>query len=203
MALGGSAAAQTRPDWSQLDPHGPEAEAAAREALSRKRVLPIRGRVLALKGVASATSGRVTSLADIAAGLSSRYPGLVASVSETGLRLNVRDEVLFDFDKAELRPGAEPVLGAIADAARRAGERPVRVEGHTDARGADAYNQRLSEQRAAAVERWLLANGVPDARLSAQGFGRSRPVAPNNMPDGRDNPEGRQKNRRVEIVIGG
>ena len=66
----------------------------------------------------------------------------------------------------------------------------------------DDYNQKLSERRAAAVRDWLVKPGdVAPARLSAKGFGPAKPVAPNAKPDGSDDPEGRQKNRRVEIRV--
>jgi outer membrane protein OmpA-like peptidoglycan-associated protein len=109
--------------------------------------------------------------------------------------------VLFDFDRSELRASAGPTLEAVADAARRSGVRPVQVEGYTDAKGADAYNLALSQKRADAVKAWLLAHGVAGDRLSAKGFGKARPVAPNTRPNGADDPDGRQKNRRVEVVI--
>ena len=202
-AVAGSAAGQGI-DWSQVqNPNAPQVQAAAREALSRAVVRELRGKVLNLNGLQSTTSGRVADLDDIASELAGTAPGLTARVSGTELRLNIPDQVLFDFDKSTLRPEAQSTLQAVAAAARRAGDLPVRVEGHTDAKGAEAYNQRLSEARALAVEAWLQGAGLPDARVSARGFGPRNPVAPNTTPDGRDNPEGRQKNRRVEIVIGG
>lgn len=201
-AVAGSAAGQGI-DWSQVqNPHARNVEAAAREALSRATVRELRGKVLNLNGLQSVTSGRVANLNDIASELERNAPGLTARVSGTELRLNIPDRVLFDFDKSSLRPEALPTLQAIAAAARRAGDLPIRVEGHTDAKGGEAYNQRLSEARAKAVEGWLQGAGLPDARVTAQGFGARNPVAPNATPEGRDDPEGRQKNRRVEIVIG-
>jgi outer membrane protein OmpA-like peptidoglycan-associated protein len=78
----------------------------------------------------------------------------------------------------------------------------VRIEGHTDAKGSDAYNQKLSERRAQSVRQWLVQKeGVDGSKMAPQGFGARKPVAPNNKPDGSDDPEGRQKNRRVEIVL--
>jgi outer membrane protein OmpA-like peptidoglycan-associated protein len=81
------------------------------------------------------------------------------------------------------------------------GRHPMQVDGHTDSIGSDAYNQSLSERRAASVKAWLVAHdGVP-AATPIRGFGKTRPVAPNSKPDGSDAPDGRQKNRRVEVVI--
>jgi OOP family OmpA-OmpF porin len=106
--------------------------------------------------------------------------------------------ILFDFDKATLRPEAAPVLAAVAEAL--AGQTStVEVNGHTDAVGDDAYNQDLSERRAQAVIAGLQSDGV-STPLRPQGFGETQPVAPNTL-DGKDNPTGRQLNRRVEIVI--
>ena len=76
------------------------------------------------------------------------------------------------------------------------------VEGHTDAKGDDAYNQRLSDRRADSVRQWLARQRLGSLKFSAKGFGETQPVAPNTKPDGADDPDGRQKNRRVEIVIG-
>lgn len=203
LAMAGAASAQSAAPRSQeTNPNSPELQALAREALSRAVVRELRGKVLSLNGLQSVTTGRVADLNDIASELSRSAPGLTARVSGTELRLNIPEQVLFDFDKSTLRTEALPTLQAVAAAARRAGDLPIRVEGHTDAKGAEAYNQRLSEARAAAVETWLQGAGLPDPRVSAQGFGPRNPVAPNATPDGRDNPEGRQKNRRVEIVIG-
>jgi outer membrane protein OmpA-like peptidoglycan-associated protein len=81
------------------------------------------------------------------------------------------------------------------------GKHRVIVEGHTDGVGTDAYNMRLSEQRARAVRDWLVQRGVVPADTEIKGFGKTRPVASNQTINGRDNPEGRQKNRRVEIAI--
>lgn len=78
----------------------------------------------------------------------------------------------------------------------------VAIEGHTDARGADAYNQTLSEQRAASVKEWLVANGkVNGATIATRGWGKAKPVAPNNLADGSDSPEGRARNRRVQVTV--
>ena len=77
----------------------------------------------------------------------------------------------------------------------------VTIEGHTDSKGTDAYNQKLSERRANAVKNYLESNGVTASRLDAVGKGESDPVVPNTKPDGKDNPEGRAKNRRVELKV--
>ena len=75
------------------------------------------------------------------------------------------------------------------------------VEGHTDSIGSDAYNQKLSERRAENVASALESGGVSAEKVTAKGYGKRYPVAPNSNPDGTDNAAGRAKNRRVEVVI--
>ncbi|HUE80776.1 MAG TPA: OmpA family protein [Pyrinomonadaceae bacterium] len=125
-------------------------------------------------------------------------------VKETGqeIRIELAADVLFDFDKADLRAAAQKTLhqaaGIIQDKAKGA----VRIEGHTDSKGNDAYNQKLSERRAASVKTWFVdKEGLGKVQFSTQGFGAKKPVASNTKPDGSDDPAGRQKNRRVEIII--
>jgi len=116
-------------------------------------------------------------------------------------RLTTVADALFEFDKATLRADAEQTLAVLGPQIAQRGEHPILIEGHTDSIGTDAHNQRLSEQRAAAVRAWLAAHRFVPAATPIKGYGKTRPVAPNNNPDGSDNPAGRQKNRRVEVVI--
>ena len=116
-------------------------------------------------------------------------------------RLRVLGDALFDFDKATLRPDAEETLAAAGAEIVKAGRHPVTIEGHTDSIGGADYNMTLSENRARAVRDWLAAHGFIPAASAIKGYGKTRPIAPNTTADGKDDPEGRQKNRRVEIVI--
>jgi outer membrane protein OmpA-like peptidoglycan-associated protein len=126
---------------------------------------------------------------------------LTVQESETEVRIDLAADVLFDFDKADLLPKAEETLQkAAALIKERKAKGTVRIEGHTDAKGNDAYNQKLSERRADAVKRWFESHGLHEQWATA-GFGAKKPVAPNAKPDGSDDPEGRAKNRRVEIVV--
>lgn len=127
----------------------------------------------------------------------------VVVIDETpqATRLTVQNDLLFDFDKAELRPEASTALGRVAEIIRQRQPRGVRVVGHTDALGADGYNQTLSERRARSVEQWLASNGGGLPPMQVAGRGEREPVAPNAGPDGRDDPAGRQKNRRVEVLL--
>ncbi|MBJ6122707.1 OmpA family protein [Sphingomonas sp. BT553] len=108
-------------------------------------------------------------------------------------------DILFDFDKASLRPDAEQSLRKAAELLGSYPAAPVKVNGHTDGKGTDAYNDPLSLRRAQAVAAWLKRNGGRDATVA--GLGKRQPVAGNAKPDGSDDPDGRQRNRRVEIVI--
>src|SRR5690606_27618360 len=107
----------------------------------------------------------------------------------------------FDFDKSTLRPDAIAILDEAIEILKRYPDLRVEVAGHTDAIGTDAYNQGLSERRARAVYDYLTANGIDASRLvGPNGYGESRPIAPNTNPDGSDNPEGRAQNRRTELI---
>ncbi|MBE3132391.1 MAG: OmpA family protein [Acidobacteria bacterium] len=134
--------------------------------------------------------------------LAPRVEDLRIKETDLELRIELAADVLFDFDRATIKAAAERVLGEAARIIRERSTGPVRVEGHTDARGTEAYNQRLSDRRAGTVKAWLVARGGLDGvKFTTRGFGATQPVAPNTKPDGSDDPEGRQRNRRVEIII--
>ena len=127
---------------------------------------------------------------------------LRAKVTETEIRIDLSGDILFDFDKYDIRADAEDTLKKIGDIIRAYKSPEVTISGHTDSKGSEEYNQQLSEKRAKAVKRWFVDHaGIDPKILKAIGYGESRPKAPNKRPDGSDNPEGRQKNRRVEILI--
>jgi outer membrane protein OmpA-like peptidoglycan-associated protein len=125
---------------------------------------------------------------------------LGASDDAKGTKVELPGDVLFDFDKASLRSDAKPTLDKLADLLRRM-DKPAQISGHTDSKGDAAYNQKLSQGRAAAVSAALVERGIDTGRLAASGYGKDRPKAPNTRPDGSDNPDGRQTNRRVEVLI--
>jgi outer membrane protein OmpA-like peptidoglycan-associated protein len=105
--------------------------------------------------------------------------------------------VNFDFDKANIRADAKPILDEAVNTLKESSDVNISVEGHTDAVGSNAYNQKLSERRAKAVTDYLADHGISRARLSTAGFGESRPVATN------DTAAGRAENRRVELKVSG
>jgi outer membrane protein OmpA-like peptidoglycan-associated protein len=103
--------------------------------------------------------------------------------------------VNFDFDKSNIRPDARPILDEAIATLRDEPDIRISVEGHTDAIGTDAYNQKLSERRALAVADYLAHGGIARSRMTSEGFGESKPVANNATADGR------AQNRRVELRI--
>jgi outer membrane protein OmpA-like peptidoglycan-associated protein len=118
------------------------------------------------------------------------------------LRLTLAADILFDFDKSSIRPDAREALDRVAEIIRSQSQGVVRIEGFTDSKGETGYNLRLSQARAQSVENWMIEHeGRHGAGFTTQGYGATRFVAPNTKPDGSDDPAGRQKNRRVEIVL--
>jgi len=119
-----------------------------------------------------------------------------------GVVVNLPD-VLFEFNKFDLTGNARAKVRDIADVLEGPSvrDRQVSIEGHTDSVGGEEYNQRLSERRADAVQTALANDGVSSSRLRSKGFGKKYPIAPNKNSDGSDNPGGRAKNRRVEVII--
>jgi len=124
----------------------------------------------------------------------------IAQVKEEarGMVITLSGQVLFVTGKAELLPSAQDQLTQVAKALQDQGEiNPIVVEGYTDSVGSDANNLKLSQARAEAVRSYLISKGLPSDKLTANGRGKSNPVASNDTPDGRAN------NRRVEIVVAG
>jgi outer membrane protein OmpA-like peptidoglycan-associated protein len=103
--------------------------------------------------------------------------------------------VNFDFDESAIRPDASVILDEAVSILSGRPDINVRVAGHTDATGPDAYNQGLSERRAASVRSYMVDRGIAASRLESAGFGESQPMATN------DTSEGRALNRRVELQV--
>jgi outer membrane protein OmpA-like peptidoglycan-associated protein len=122
--------------------------------------------------------------------------------SGRSLSMNLSGDLLFDYDKADLKPAAEGALKKVAVVLSQFPEKKVTIEGYTDAKGAHSANMQLARARAQAVKDWLVKSGnVSAANISVKGFGEQYPVAANTNPDGTDNPIGRALNRRVSIVV--
>jgi outer membrane protein OmpA-like peptidoglycan-associated protein len=125
-----------------------------------------------------------------------------AQQSGRSLSMNLSGDVLFDYDKAALKPEAELALKKVAVVLSQFPESKVTVEGYTDSKGTKAANMQLSRERAQSVKDWLVKNGgVAAATISTKGFGEQYPMAPNKNADGSDNPLGRALNRRVSIIV--
>ncbi|BDF98024.1 hypothetical protein AoKodu_03250 [Actinomyces oris K20] len=136
------------------------------------------------------------------AGKVGTFPSIDAAkpVQSCGTVITLEDSVLFDFGSSDLRGEASTTLTNLATVLKDSKAPKVQVQGHTDSVSDDAFNQKLSEQRAQAVSSALKSNGAT-ADLEAVGYGETKPVAPNENPDGSDNPGGRRLNRRVEVFV--
>jgi len=181
IAIALLARAGTTPATRYSDPDSPEVAAAARAALAHAKILDILGVTLGIDAV---------------------LKDLGAKVTDREIRIDLAADVLFDFDKYTIRPAANDSLAKVAQVAAKYPDAPLLIEGHTDGKGTHEYNVRLSDSRAGAVRKWLVDNGgIKASRVTTKGWGETKPVAPNKKPDGSDDPEGRQKNRRVELTL--
>ena len=148
-------------------------------------------------------TGRAVDLIYRVEDLGGKVQSLQVKQTATETRIELPADILFDFDKADIRPSAADALKQVAAILRERAKGRVVIEGHTDSKGNHPYNQGLSERRAESVGKWLVdREGLGQTKFVVQGFAETRPVAPNTKPDGSDDPDGRQKNRRVEIVFG-
>ena len=130
-----------------------------------------------------------------------RSRDLEARATARGVVVTLPD-VLFEFGSDQMKGEALRRVTDVADVVNfRARGRRIAVEGHTDSIGAALYNQGLSERRARAVADALIEAGVARGLVSTRGYGSMFPLEPNTNEDGSDNPAGRARNRRVEIVI--
>ena len=152
------------------------------------------------ESVSSTLSAQGNNLSSQGSSLSAQGSSLSGTETGFNIQINLSSDVLFDFDKAELKPEADAELQKAADVIRQKGKGLILITGYTDSKGSDAYNQRLSLARAQAVKNWFEAKGL-NQNYQIKGQGATNPVAPNTHPDGSDNPEGRAKNRRVEIIV--
>lgn len=118
-----------------------------------------------------------------------------AAPSAVAAKVSFTADALFDFDKSVLKPAARTSLDNLVGQIKSLALEVVIATGHTDSVGTDAYNQKLSERRAAAVKKYLVSKGIPDNRIQIEGKGEAQPVADNKTADGR------AKNRRVQIEV--
>jgi OOP family OmpA-OmpF porin len=110
-------------------------------------------------------------------------------------------DTLFDFDRANLKPAGTAKLNQLASDIRQTEKvTSIKIVGNTDSKGTEAYNYRLGLRRAETVANYLAERGVPRAQEVVKSDGELNPVAPNTLPNGKDNPQGRALNRRVDVT---
>lgn len=143
---------------------------------------------------ARASETRAEEASQTAQELAERVRELEAEQTERGLLLTLGD-VLFDVGRAELMAGAQQEIDKVARFLRAYEDRTVLIEGFTDNTGSESTNLNLSQRRADAVRQALIARGISDRRIGIRGYGEAYPLAPNTTS------AGRQRNRRVEILI--
>jgi OmpA-OmpF porin, OOP family len=129
-------------------------------------------------------------------------------IGTTGLKylpaVTIRVNVYYDFDKYRLSDEAKesidrlviPLFGYFPEGI-------IEIGSHTDNKGTAEYNLALSQKRSESIVSYIISKGIPAERVVAKGYGMSEPIAPNSNPDGSDNPEGRQMNRRTEFRVVG
>jgi outer membrane protein OmpA-like peptidoglycan-associated protein len=178
-----SEAAMARQQARQAQMARYEAEARAK-ALEQERLQKEQQQSTAAAELAAEVKRLEIELADVR-----------AKQTERGWVLTLKNELLFDSAAATLKPGAHRALDNLAQFLRKYPDRDIAIEGFTDSTGSKEVNQRLSEQRAAAVKEALVMRGIESRRIDARGYGPAFPIASN------DSETGRQLNRRVEIVI--
>src|SRR6266480_5352637 len=176
-------AAQAAADQAARDRASAQAQQRAAEAETEK----------ARRAAAQAESEKAQLRAQLLSQLNSI---LQTRDSARGLIVNMSD-VLFDTGSYTLKPGAREKLAKISGIVLAHPGLVLQIEGHTDSVGGDDFNQQLSERRADSVRDFLAQQGVPGSSITARGLGKTQPVASN------DTPEGRQRNRRVELVVNG
>jgi len=113
----------------------------------------------------------------------------------------VINNILYDFNKADLREESKTILNGLVTILKDNPKMKIELSAHTDSIGSDAYNLNLSQQRAQSCVDYIVASGIENDRIFAKGYGKSKPIAPNSLPNGQDNPEGRQLNRRTEFTV--
>jgi outer membrane protein OmpA-like peptidoglycan-associated protein len=190
-------AATAAPNVPDFEP--PDAQARAESVLNagfnRNKTTRLAMHMSTIVGKTSALEGFSTAVLQREEKIDDKLSRLAARVTETEVVIQLPGSILFDFDSAAIRPDATRALDDLRQIIASYSGRPVKIEGHTDSIASDEYNLTLSGKRAAAVADWLTGHGIERARLSTIGLGETRPAAPNGTSSGR------QKNRRVEVII--
>jgi len=111
------------------------------------------------------------------------------------------ENIYYDFNESKIREDAAEELDKFVQVLNDNPGIKVELGSHTDSKGSDEFNQKLSQQRAESAVNYLISKGISPTRITAKGYGESQPIEPNENPDGSDNPEGRQRNRRTEFKV--
>jgi outer membrane protein OmpA-like peptidoglycan-associated protein len=183
---------------AEAQTHRDQVLMAARErdaAAARQQALSAQAQAAAAQGQAAAARDQAAQANDEAAAARAQLMAMQAKQTERGMVLTLGSNVLFDTGSDVLKPGADDALNRVAQFLQGQSNVKLRIEGHTDSRGSSSYNEALSQRRADAVYRALVRRGVDSARIQALGRGMELPVASN------DTAEGRQQNRRVELIF--
>jgi outer membrane protein OmpA-like peptidoglycan-associated protein len=155
----------------------------------------------ALGAIIGATVGGVTGavigrkMDKQAKEIEQEVPGAKVERVGEGIVVDFEDKILFGYDQAALNPSAQTNLDKLVKVLNEYPDTNIEVQGHTDSKGSDTYNQGLSERRAAAVSTYLRGKGINASRVTTKGYGETAPMAEN------DSEEGRAQNRRVTFLI--
>jgi outer membrane protein OmpA-like peptidoglycan-associated protein len=188
--------AQARRDQVLMAARERDAAMARQQASSAEaQAAAAQSQAAAAQSQAAAARDQVSAANDEAAAARAQLADLQAKQTERGMVLTLGSNVLFDTGSDTLKPGADEALNRVAQFLQSQPGVKLRIEGHTDSRGSDSYNEALSQRRAQAVASALMARGVDASRLQPVGRGMEVPVATN------DTAEGRQQNRRVELIF--
>jgi outer membrane protein OmpA-like peptidoglycan-associated protein len=187
-------------DYSQLDSDSPEVQQAATDALERlgpnRGAIKIQKEVIEILGISGGMAGQGVAVGGRVEEVEKAMKDLGAEVTEKEIRMDLPSDILFDFDKSVIRSDARDSLSKVAVVIRAHPGKIILVEGHTDSKGSEDYNKKLSLQRAESVKRWLQENGnIRDTVFQIKGWGEIKPKATN------ETEQGRQKNRRVEVTV--
>ena len=127
--------------------------------------------------------------------IEAKVPGAKVERVGEGINVTFNEKILFGFDKSDLSATAQGNLDKLAAVLKEYPDTDIEIQGHTDSKGADDYNMKLSERRAGAVADYLRAKGISSSRITTKGFGKTAPIASN------ETEEGRAQNRRVNFLI--
>jgi len=184
-------------DWE--DPEPPEAQALAEsvvnEPFNQNKTSSLEMHITTLVDRTTGIEGFATEINPVETSLEDRLEALGAKMTDTEIKILLPGSILFDFNSAAIRADAERSLKELVFVLNAYGDRPARIEGHTDSIASQAYNLGLSKERADSVRIWCVEHGIESGRIKALGWGEGHPVADNATA------EGRQENRRVEVII--